>query len=41
VTEERGGRGAIREALELLLVHQGYWSEVIEHYTRSIVASEG
>jgi 3-deoxy-D-manno-octulosonate 8-phosphate phosphatase (KDO 8-P phosphatase) len=41
VTEERGGRGAIREALEILLVQQGYWTEVVQHYTRSIVPSEG
>ena len=40
VTHERGGRGAIREIIELLLKKQGYWSEVIEFYTRSIALKE-
>ena len=40
VSNERGGRGVIREIIELLLVQQGYWSDVIEFYTRSIVSQE-
>ena len=36
VTKARGGRGAIREIIELLLGWQGKWAEVLEHYRRVI-----
>jgi 3-deoxy-D-manno-octulosonate 8-phosphate phosphatase (KDO 8-P phosphatase) len=32
VTEARGGHGAVREAIELILKAQGHWSEVIKPY---------
>lgn len=32
VTTERGGRGAVREAVELVLRHNGVWARVLERY---------
>ena len=32
ITRERGGRGAVREAIEHLLHGMGRWDEVLEHY---------
>ncbi len=32
VTRARGGRGAIREIVEILLKHQGVWDDLIERY---------
>jgi 3-deoxy-D-manno-octulosonate 8-phosphate phosphatase (KDO 8-P phosphatase) len=34
VTHRPGGRGAVREAIELLLKAQGHWSAVMERYRR-------
>jgi len=34
VTTARGGRGAVREAVELILKAQGRWEEVLRHYLR-------
>jgi 3-deoxy-D-manno-octulosonate 8-phosphate phosphatase (KDO 8-P phosphatase) len=34
VTEARGGEGAVREAVELILKAQGRWDEVLRHYLR-------
>jgi 3-deoxy-D-manno-octulosonate 8-phosphate phosphatase (KDO 8-P phosphatase) len=33
VTKLEGGRGAIREVVELLLKSQGHWEDLVEHYT--------
>jgi len=33
VTRAPGGRGAVREVVELLLKGQGNWQAVVEHYT--------
>ena len=32
VTVERGGRGAVREAVELVLRHNGVWEQVLRRY---------
>ena len=32
VTGARGGQGAVREVIELLLKAQGRWSEILKHY---------
>ena len=32
VTRERGGRGAVREAVELVLRHNGVWEQVLQRY---------
>jgi 3-deoxy-D-manno-octulosonate 8-phosphate phosphatase (KDO 8-P phosphatase) len=32
VTEAPGGRGAIREVVEVLLKAQGRWDEILQHY---------
>jgi len=32
VTGERGGRGAVREAVELVLRHNGVWEQVLQRY---------
>jgi 3-deoxy-D-manno-octulosonate 8-phosphate phosphatase (KDO 8-P phosphatase) len=32
VTEAAGGSGAVREAIEIILEAQGYWSEILEKY---------
>jgi 3-deoxy-D-manno-octulosonate 8-phosphate phosphatase (KDO 8-P phosphatase) len=32
VLESEGGRGAVREAVELILKAQGYWEEILKHY---------
>jgi len=34
VTQAAGGRGAVREAIELILRHQGVWANVIEKHRR-------
>ena len=34
ITAARGGRGAVREAVELILKSQGRWDEVLQHYLR-------
>ncbi len=34
ITRSRGGRGAVREAVELLLKSQGHWPAVLERYWR-------
>lgn len=34
VTEARGGEGAVREAVELILKAQGRWDDVLRHYIR-------
>lgn len=36
VTTARGGRGAVKEVIEILLDGQGLWQEVVSHYTRQI-----
>ena len=33
VTRREGGRGAVREVVELILKSQGRWSELVERYT--------
>lgn len=33
VTEARGGHGAVREMVELILKSQGRWDDVVRHYT--------
>ncbi|MBK8916112.1 MAG: HAD hydrolase family protein [Phycisphaerales bacterium] len=32
VTQRRGGGGAVREAIELLLSREGRWADVVAHY---------
>ena len=32
VTEAEGGRGAVREVVELLLKAQGHWEDILRHY---------
>jgi 3-deoxy-D-manno-octulosonate 8-phosphate phosphatase (KDO 8-P phosphatase) len=32
VTQGEGGRGAVREVVELLLKAQGYWAEILQKY---------
>jgi len=34
MTHEPGGRGAVREVIELILSAQGKWDAVLEHYLR-------
>lgn len=34
VTTARGGRGAVREAIELILRAQGRWQGIVEHYRK-------
>ena len=34
VTQARGGHGAVREIVELLLKAQGRWDELVRHYVR-------
>jgi 3-deoxy-D-manno-octulosonate 8-phosphate phosphatase (KDO 8-P phosphatase) len=34
ITQARGGHGAVREAVELILKAQGRWDEVLRHYLR-------
>jgi 3-deoxy-D-manno-octulosonate 8-phosphate phosphatase (KDO 8-P phosphatase) len=34
MTRQPGGRGAVREAIELILSAQGKWDAVLEHYLR-------
>lgn len=34
VTKQRGGFGAVREVIELILTAQGKWDAVLEHYLR-------
>lgn len=35
VTRAKGGRGAVREVIELILKSQGRWHDVVEKYLRS------
>ena len=35
ITHEKGGRGAVREVVELILKSQGRWSDLVEEYLRS------
>ncbi len=37
VTQARGGQGAVREVCDLLLQAQGYYDDLLDHYTRSFV----
>ena len=32
VTQAEGGRGAVREVVELILKSQGYWNDILRHY---------
>jgi 3-deoxy-D-manno-octulosonate 8-phosphate phosphatase (KDO 8-P phosphatase) len=32
VTQARGGEGAVREVVELLLKAQNLWGEILKHY---------
>jgi 3-deoxy-D-manno-octulosonate 8-phosphate phosphatase (KDO 8-P phosphatase) len=34
VTVATGGRGAVREVVELILKSQGRWNEIVEHYLK-------
>ena len=34
VTAARGGHGAVREMVELILKSQGRWDDLVRHYTR-------
>jgi 3-deoxy-D-manno-octulosonate 8-phosphate phosphatase (KDO 8-P phosphatase) len=34
VTQRRGGRGAVREVIELILKAQGRWNDLLEHYLK-------
>jgi len=34
VTQARGGHGAVREAVELILKSQGRWDDLVRHYLR-------
>jgi len=34
VTRTRGGRGAVREVVELILKSQGRWKDLLEHYLK-------
>jgi 3-deoxy-D-manno-octulosonate 8-phosphate phosphatase (KDO 8-P phosphatase) len=34
VTKQPGGRGAVREVIELILTAQGKWDAVLQHYLR-------
>ncbi|HET9479738.1 MAG TPA: HAD hydrolase family protein [Pyrinomonadaceae bacterium] len=34
VTQARGGHGAVREAIELILKSQGRWDDLVRHYLR-------
>jgi 3-deoxy-D-manno-octulosonate 8-phosphate phosphatase (KDO 8-P phosphatase) len=33
-TERRGGKGAVRDAIELILIAQGKWDEIVKSYLR-------
>ena len=35
VTQAEGGRGAVREVVELLLKAQGHWDEILRKYEAS------
>ncbi len=35
VTRAKGGRGAVREVIEMILKSQGRWHEVVEKYLKS------
>lgn len=41
VTRRPGGRGAVREAIEMLMRRSGAWSRVIEHYQRQARQGQG
>jgi 3-deoxy-D-manno-octulosonate 8-phosphate phosphatase (KDO 8-P phosphatase) len=34
VTQARGGRGAVREVIELILKSQSRWNDLVEHYLK-------
>ena len=34
VTRARGGRGAVREVIELILRSQGRWNDIVEQYLK-------
>ena len=34
VTRAPGGRGAVREVIELVLKSQGRWNDLLEHYLK-------
>jgi 3-deoxy-D-manno-octulosonate 8-phosphate phosphatase (KDO 8-P phosphatase) len=34
ITQARGGHGAVREAVELILKSQGRWHDLVQHYLR-------
>ena len=36
VTEVPGGRGAVREVVELLLKAQGRWEDILRHYEQGL-----
>jgi 3-deoxy-D-manno-octulosonate 8-phosphate phosphatase (KDO 8-P phosphatase) len=35
ITQRPGGRGAVREVIELILRAQGHWDQLIERYTKA------
>jgi 3-deoxy-D-manno-octulosonate 8-phosphate phosphatase (KDO 8-P phosphatase) len=35
ITQRPGGRGAVREVIELILRAQGHWDTLIERYTKA------
>ena len=35
ITQRRGGQGAVREVIELILRAQGHWDSLIERYTKA------
>ena len=40
VTQERGGRGAVREVIEIILQSQGKWTSAVEKYLKYLEQSE-
>ncbi len=36
ITRKRGGRGAVREVIEIILKSQGLWEKVISRYTEGV-----
>ena len=41
VTQACGGRGAVRETIELILRCQGRWQEVVERFRRETLNAKG
>lgn len=41
VTRAAGGRGAVREVIELILYAQGKWAEVVERFRRETAETDG